>query len=369
MFNHNSPILLFITGKYMKQKIELSLFVITSIILLISCSSTKTDISNLVIFPAPPDTTRIQFLKSYGTSGDVTGYRSGFERFFMGAETVTPIGKPYGISIAKDKFYLCDSQISGIDVFDFINKEFYVFKPTGFGELRQPLNCFVDETGSLFVADAERKDIIVFDKDLNFIKSIGAGLLQKPTDVCVYKDKIYVADLKAGKIITFSKSDYHFIDSLPNISDAADTAFLHQPTNLTINNDIIYVTDFGEFNIKKYDLQGNFLGNIGSYGKATGQFVRPKGIAVDNSQNLYVVDAGFENVQIFAPDGKLLLFFGGTYKGPGDMYLPAKVTIDYKNNDYFSQFVDKSFNLKYVIFVTNQYGPDKVSVYGFVEPK
>ncbi len=353
----------------MKQKIELCLTILFSIVLLVSCTSTKTDMSNLVIFPAPPDTTRIQFLKAYGTSGDVTGYRNDFERFFMGAETVTPIGKPYGIAIAKDKFYLCDAETKSIDIVNFINKGFAIFKPTGFGELRQPLNCFVDESGYLFIADAERKDIVVFDKDLNFIKSVGAGFLQKPTDVCAYKDKIYVADLKAGKIVTFSKSDYHLIDSIPNISDAADTAFLHQPTNLTVSNDIIYVTDFGEFHIKKYDLKGNFLGSIGSYGKANGQFVRPKGVAVDEKQNLYVVDAGFENVQIFAPDGKLLLFFGGTYKGPGYMYLPAKVAIDYQNIEYFSQFVDSSFNLKYVIFVTNQYGPDKVSVYGFVEPK
>jgi hypothetical protein len=46
----------------------------------------------------------------------------------------------------------------------------------------------------------------------------------------------------------------------------------------------------------------------------------------------------------------------------------ADVTISYTGLDYFSKYVDKSFNLKYLIFVTNQYGPDKISVYGFVEP-
>jgi hypothetical protein len=48
------------------------------------------------------------------------------------------------------------------------------------------------------------------------------------------------------------------------------------------------------------------------------------------------------------------------------MWLPADVTIDYGNLGYFSQYVDSSFNLEYLIFVTNQYGPDKVNVYGFV---
>jgi hypothetical protein len=82
-----------------------------------------------------------------------------------------------------------------------------------------------------------------------------------------------------------------------------------------------------------------------------------------------VVDAGFENVQIFDKEGQLLMFFGGPYNGPGDMWLPAKVIIDYNNLEYFQKYVHNNFNLKYLIFVTNQYGPDKVNVYGFVEEK
>jgi hypothetical protein len=66
--------------------------------------------------------------------------------------------------------------------------------------------------------------------------------------------------------------------------------------------------------------------------------------------------------------GKVLMFFGGPYKVPGNMWLPADVALSYTNLEYFRQFVDPSFNLKYLVFVSNQYGPDKVSVYGFVEP-
>ena len=82
-----------------------------------------------------------------------------------------------------------------------------------------------------------------------------------------------------------------------------------------------------------------------------------------------MVDAGFENVQIFNKDRKLLMYFGGSYKGPGDMWLPAKIIIDYDNLEYFQKYVDPGFTLKYLIFVTNQYGPDKVNVYGRVTPK
>jgi sugar lactone lactonase YvrE len=100
-----------------------------------------------------------------------------------------------------------------------------------------------------------------------------------------------------------------------------------------------------------------------------GQFVRPKGIACDKEDNLYVVDAGFENVQIFNSNNQLLMFFGGPYKGPGDMWLPARVIIDYDNIKYFTKYVDSKYDLNYLIIVSNQYGPDKINVYGGVSLK
>jgi len=51
------------------------------------------------------------------------------------------------------------------------------------------------------------------------------------------------------------------------------------------------------------------------------------------------------------------------------MWLPAKIFVDYKNINFFEDFVVPAFELKYLIYVTNQYGPDKINVYGFLSPK
>jgi len=64
-----------------------------------------------------------------------------------------------------------------------------------------------------------------------------------------------------------------------------------------------------------------------------------------------------------------LLFFGGSYEGPGDMWLPTKVIIDYDNLKYFEEYVDPKFDLEYLIFVANQFEPNKVSVYGSIAAK
>ena len=121
--------------------------------------------------------------------------------------------------------------------------------------------------------------------------------------------------------------------------------------------------------MKKFSLDGQYLGMVGGHGNGPGRFTRPKGIAVDREENLYVVDAAFENVQLFNGDGNLLMHFGGAYKGAGAMWLPAAVEVSYENLSFYESYVDESFVLKYLIYVTNQYGPAKVSVYGKVEEK
>jgi len=322
----------------------------------------------LVIYPKPPDSTRIQFLTKISTSAEVTGVRSGFAKMIMGEESAVSIMRPYGITATKNKLFVCDVIGKCIYVMDFVNKTFEVFNPEGFGSFRKPINTFVDDNKLLYVADIDRKEVLIFDENLRYLYAFGKDVLEKPSDVSVYGDKIYVADIKLNNVFIFDKKTYDLITPLVNV-DISDTAFIHQPTNIFIQNDKVYVSDLGEPNVKVYNLFGDLLMSYGSIGLNLGDFIRPKGIAVDRDENLFAVDGSYENVQIFNDAGKLLMFFGGPYNGPGDMYLPVKIAIDYENNAFFEQFVDPSLELKYVLYVTNQYGPDKITIYGAVKQK
>jgi len=83
---------------------------------------------------------------------------------------------------------------------------------------------------------------------------------------------------------------------------------------------------------------------------------------------VYAVDTAFENTQIFDPTSTdLLLFFGGYGPHAGSMYLPSSLHIDYDNVEYFNQFVDKDFKVKYLVYVGNLLGDKKLNVYGFGE--
>jgi len=323
----------------------------------------------LVIYPAPPDTARIQFLTKISSSSDVSGSRRGFKKFILGAEEVRTIGKPYGIALYKGKIYICDTFKRGFDIIDLEKNTFREFIPDGAGALKVPLNCAFDGRGYLYVADADRKQIVVFDEKGNYVTCFGEKENFKPTDIFITGGKIYVVNLAGHQVQIYSSDSLNrLLGKFPE-PQIGTPGYLFSPTNIYVSESRVYVTDFGDYKVKIFDNNGVFADTVGTYGENLGQFARPKGIAVDHESNMYVVDAGFENTQIFNKAGKLLMFFGGNYKGPGDMWLPAKVAIDYDHLNYFQKYVDPRYQLKYLILVTNQFGPDKLNIYGAIEPK
>lgn len=322
----------------------------------------------LVIFPPPPDTTRIQFLTHFSSSSDVEGKAGGFHRFLFGEEAPQHMVKPYGLSVYGEKVYICDTGLGGLVILDLGGASFEYFIPGGKGQLKLPINCCFDERGYLYVADANRGQIVVFDSELEYLDAFGEADGFRPTDVAVQGGRIWVANVQDHALYLYGADDYELISKRPDLA-AEEDGFIRQATNISIHDKELYVSDFGDFNVKKYNLEGEFLAKIGAYGNGPGSFTRPKGIDLDREGNLYVVDAAFENVQVFNKEGNLLMHFGGAYEGAGAMWLPAAVEISYENLGYFKPYVDDSFQLKYLIYVSNQYGPAMVNVYGFVEEK
>lgn len=342
--------------------------IVISLVLIVSCSTTNTQKKgNGVFFPAPPDEPKIQFLKVISKSSDITGHKSSFETYVVGDVSESQISKPFGIASSKDRLIIIDTKASSMISIDYKKGKFDVVSPQGNGQFRKPLNCFIDND-MVYINDIEARDIIILDKNNNFVLRFGSDILKKPSDVFVYKENIYVTDMDSNKVFVFNKLTHQLISSFPDATQESEE-FLHSPTHISIKNNKIYVTDFGEFHIKSFDMNGKYIKSIGTYGQNIGQFSRPKGIALDQQNNLFVLDAAFENVQMFDPDGNLLLYFGGAYQGPGYLYLPIRITLDYENIDYYKEYVDVNYDIKYLIYVTNQFGPDKVTVYGFVEPK
>lgn len=342
-----------------------------------------------VIYPSPPDTPRIQYLLSYSNSLDITGKQSVLQENVLGENKGLPIGKPYGIATVKGKIFVCDASLRGIIIIDLVKKDFFPFVPAGSGQMKLPINCAVSED-RLYVTDVGRNEVVIYDNQFNYLGALGKSdsiFNFKPMDVCTRDNNIWVTNPLTHQVLYYKKDTavsarfanenvefvrknvkYTLYKTFPDTIPGTDE-YLFNPINLSHQNGKIYVTDFGDFKVKVFTEEGEFLYTIGGLGNDLGKFVRPKGTAVDEENTLYVVDAGFENVQMFNESGQLLMHFGGPYQGPGDMWLPAKVHIEKENIDFFKKWLNPQFELKYLIYVTNQYGPDKVSIYGAVVPK
>lgn len=336
------------------------------------CSTPKkAETRPYTFFPSAPDEPRIQFLTAFDSSAAVGRSRK-FMDFIAGEPPrQPPLVKPYGLAVHDGKVFVCDTVAYVIQVFDFKNRQASVFAPKGEGKFQLPINLTIDPAnGTRYVADSGREQVLIYDALGSFQSAIGKKDEMRPTDVAVGTNRLYITDLKHHAVRVYDKAGQNFLFTIPADPAATnDPGRLFQPANLALDDQgHLFVSDIGGNRVQIYDLDGKFIRSIGRQGVAPGLFARPKGIAADRDGHVYVVDAATQVVQIFDLEGRLLLFFGlAGATTQGEVVLPAAVEVDYDNIGLFQKFVAPGYQCDYLIFVTSQFGGQKVSVYGFLK--
>jgi YVTN family beta-propeller protein len=332
-------------------------------------------ISQPVFFPNPPETPRLQFLKSYSGPDDLGIVKAGaFEKFVLGEpETVEGISKPYGVAISRSKLYVCDVGKRMVEMFDLENGTFgYLTKDQ---RLMNPVNIYIDDDNIKYVADPTVGAVFVFDQNNNLIDMLGKELKINPIDVVVRGHRCYVTDFGSNRVFVLDRNTGKEIAriGIENKTDRKINSFAELPAGeFSLISDLaldqrgnVYVTDKAAGRITMFDQSGKFIKTIGRVGKNIDEFVRPKGIAIDKENRIWVVDASTEVAKIYNQQAQLLLFFGLPGNKPGMMNLPAKIVLDYDNVELFRKYAVPGANIEFLVLVSNQYGPNKISVYGF----
>jgi DNA-binding beta-propeller fold protein YncE len=248
------------------------------------------------------------------------------------------------MALFEGKLYVCDVGRELIAVFDLRNRTFgYLTKDP---RLKKPVNIFIDDNGFKYVADSTAGLVFVFDRDDNLVNMLGQQLKINPV--------IMRVGLKPSTVIRFQPDAELPPGEISLISDMA----LDQQGN-------IYVTDKAGGRITQFNRYGIFRRTIGRPGDNIDDFVRPKGIAIDRDNRIWIVDAATEVAKIYNEQAQLLLFFGLPGNKPGMMNLPAKIVIDYDNVEFFQKYAIQGAKIEFLVLVSNQYGPNKISVYGF----
>lgn len=333
------------------------------------------DIVNPVFFPSAPEKPRLQFLRSFSGPADlgVSG-SGGFERFVLGKEQRQQgITTPYGLAIADGTIYVCDVGQRRVEMLDLRNRSFGYL--TEDRRLVNPVNICVEDDGTKYVTDPTVGAVFVFDA-ANVLKAIlGRELQISPLDVAVRGPNCYVTDFKSNQVVVMDKATGEEVGRIGQAGDADDQFLLIGDLAFGPQGHL-YVTDKLRAKVFEFDPAGELVRTLGRLGDNIDEFVRPKGIAVDQEGRIWVVDAGVsitggmwstEVAKIYDQEGRLLLFFGGPGNLPGMMNLPAQIVLDDDNVGLFEPYAVRGARIEFLVLITNQYGPNKVSVYGFGE--
>jgi len=332
-------------------------------LLLSACAVGPAEDTGPVFYPPLPELPRVQFLKTINVEKDIGG-SSGIS-LFGSDERVKEFVRPFGVAHVKGKIYVVDASLGVAVAVDLPAKKFDFIHETEGGPFRSPMDIFVAEDGYRYIADTGREQIIVLDENDVFQRVYGKEGQFRPLSVAVDGDRVYVCDVRESEIEVLDRQTGELIHKIGGTG--ADDGKFQWPTRVTLDSEgNLFVTDFLNFRVQKFDRDGQFVKVIGELGNWPGAMPRPKGLTVDRDGYLYVVDAAFELVQIFdTRTAEVLMAFGKFGPKPGGNWLPVDVDIDYDNLEYFSKYVDKNFRAKYLIYVVNQAGFRKLNVYAF----
>lgn len=295
------------------------------------------------VYPAPPDEPRFYYERTIHSSADIdkTQSDSQLKEFLTGERSGGGEGleKPYGVVVHKGRIFVSDTVARIVKAFDVPTGRYFRIGETEPGRLVKPLGMDVDAAGNLYVADISQKIINVYDRDGNYLRTLGgASYFTRLVSVTVDKkgERAYAVDIGG----TTSKPEEHRI----RVFDARTGRHLFDfgkrgsgpgefnlPRDITIGKDNkLYVADGGNFRIQVFDLDGKYLSSFGKIGKSPGNLGRPKEISSDADGNIYVIDSAFANMQIFNPDGQLLMFIGSRSEedGPAHFLLPEGIAVD-----------------------------------------
>lgn len=172
----------------------------------------------------------------------------------------------------------------------------------------------------------------------------GDGQFNSPGELALDgAGNVYVSDFLNSRIQKFDPNgNFLFKFSFPGVGDRP-----FGPVGIKVDaSGNIYVVDIRNNRVLKFDPNGNFLLQIGTPGFGDGQFDSPQFIALDDFGGIYVTDNHVDFVQKFGPDGKFIYKFGGNGSDRGQFSFSEGIAVSRAGRIY----VDDIGNNRVTVF-------------------
>lgn len=315
---------------------------------LAACSAAPPKEVTRFLWPPPPDTPRLEFLKNYYTADDLpkTDAQKAMETV-VGKPPLRYFERPFGIaSDGKGKVYISDPLRRNVSIFDFVqNKSSDLLSNVGL--LEGPFGLAVDSAGRLFVADNLKQKVVVFSPAGEPLFVFGdEKLFDKPTNLAINErlGRIYVSDSVGNRVVVFDlNGNYLFSFGKTGTGEGE----LYGAMGIAIARDnTVYVAEQLNTRISAFDADGKFLRYFGKRGSLEVNFEGPRGVAIDSDGNLHIVDVRKGALIIYRPDGKLLLYVGGKPSAKElNFRFPTSIWIDGDDRVYIADGLNKRFGI------------------------
>ena len=145
------------------------------------------------------------------------------------------------------------------------------------------------------------REIIAFNKSGKKLYSITNEA--RPMAIAVDGDNIYITDYDNHCVLKFNKSG-KLLKSVGQKGSGEGEFYI--PYGITVVGGQVFVCDTSNHRLQVFTSDLVFVRQIGSLGRGNGQFDSPFDITHDEEGNLYVTDLGNDRVQVFNTQGKFL---------------------------------------------------------------
>ena len=216
---------------------------------------------------------------------------------------------------------------------------------TGPGQFSGPFGVTLDPRNAVYVVDQLNGRIQKFSPEGEFLAAWGgagaAGQLRTPFGAASVPAGVYVADFGNNRVLLFAH-DGRLVRRWGGRGGGAGQ--FTRPAAVAVDREgNVYVSDHFNNRVQRFSPEGRFLAQVGTLEPEAeapqltlgtpaalpeAQVVRPEGLAVDRAGNVYVADYGRDRVARFSRDGHLLTAWGTRGSAPGEFVGPKGVAVD-----------------------------------------
>lgn len=313
---------------------------------LAGCSAPKPP-KDKVYWPPPPNEPKMEWIVTYTTEDDFEkSERQIAAEKFLGKKGLTRFVKPSGVaSLGDGVVYVADLDAGEIRVIDFNLKTSTAYSDKA--PVALPAGMLMDSQGSLFVADAHRKQVLQFNPQREVVRGFGIGELERPTYIALdeARGRLYVSDVLRHEVLAFDLASGARLFTFGGRGSGAGK--LYVPQGLAIDGEgRIFVAEQLNARVQVFDSEGQHLYMFGKRGDKAFNFEGPRGLAFDSQGNLFVAEARKSAVLVFQPDGTPLTSLGGSPSlHPLGFTLPVSVYIDPTDRVYVGDSMNRRITI------------------------